>query len=149
MNADLSPAAGLHLCDLLEAPVRRISAADTNKFVLLADPVAHRTSFVQVIEIFDIGGRTPPNVHARADETFYVLAGHGEAQCGGHTVALRPGRWMLLKAGLPHVVVNTGPGRLYCLTTMVPDEDFAALVRSGVPDTLDEVDLTALGCLGP
>ena len=40
---------------------------------------------------------------------------------------------------------NTGPTRLYCLTTMVPDEDFAKLITSGVPDVLDAEDLAVLG----
>ena len=40
--------------------------------------------------------------------------------------------------------MNTGGTRLYCLTTMVPDEDFAALITAGVPDVLDAADLAVL-----
>jgi hypothetical protein len=42
------------------------------------------------------------------------------------------------------VVENTGRTRLYCLTTMVPNEGFAELIRAGVPDRLDAEDLAVL-----
>lgn len=133
---------------LLDAPVRRIQPSDTNKFVLLFDPALHGVSFVQVLEIFDVGGRTPPNQHECADETFVVLHGQGEAHCGDRTVRLETGGSLLVPAGTPHVIVNTGSSRLYCLTTMVPDEGFADLIRRGVPDALDATDLAVLGATG-
>jgi mannose-6-phosphate isomerase-like protein (cupin superfamily) len=51
----------------------------------------------------------------------------------------------MLPPGTEHVVENTGPGKLYCLTLMVPDEDFAALIRSGQPVALDDEDRAVLG----
>lgn len=125
--------------------VFRIRPEDTNKFAVIADPHGDRTAFVSVIEIFDVGGRTPPNSHRAADELFYVLAGEGVAQCAGARIAVTRGDSFLVRAGEEHVVENTGRGRLYCLTTMVPDEDFAALIRSGVRDRLDAEDLAVLG----
>lgn len=124
--------------------VFRIKASDTNKFALLADPLADATSFVAVIEIFDVGGRTPPNAHAGADELFHVLHGEGVALCDGRRMPIRKGDTFLVRAGAEHVVENTGATRLYCLTTMVPDEAFAALIRNGVPDRLDEADRAVL-----
>jgi mannose-6-phosphate isomerase-like protein (cupin superfamily) len=124
--------------------VFRIKAADTNKFALIADPHAERTSFVTVVEIFDVGGATPPNAHVAADELFYVLHGEGIAVCDGKRLPIRKGDSFLVRAGADHVVENTGASRLYCLTTMVPDEAFAALIRGGVPDRLDEADLAVL-----
>jgi mannose-6-phosphate isomerase-like protein (cupin superfamily) len=144
----VSGSGGLDAADvqcLLDAPVRRIQPTDTNKFVVLVDPLRHGVGFVQVLEIFDVGGRTPPNVHEHADETFVVLHGHGEAHCGSRVVGLSPGSLLLVRAGTLHVIVNTGPTRLYCLTTMVPDEGFAELIRRGTPDRLDAADLEALG----
>ena len=47
-------------------------------------------------------------------------------------------------AGAEHVVENTGATRLYCLTTMVPNEGFAELIRGGVVDRLDDEDLRIL-----
>lgn len=51
---------------------------------------------------------------------------------------------MMLRPGTEHVVENPGPGKLYCLTTMVPDEEFAALIRNGTPVELDAEDLAVL-----
>jgi mannose-6-phosphate isomerase-like protein (cupin superfamily) len=130
--------------DLASLPVFRIKASDTNKFAILADPIGDATDFISVIEIFDVGGATPPNTHARADELFYVLAGAGEAICRGETTRVGRGDTFLVRAGHEHVVRNTGAARLYCLTTMVPNEAFAELIRAGVPDRLDAEDLAVL-----
>lgn len=131
-------ASGQHL-------VRRIHPNEPNKFVLLADPVADGAGFVQVIEIFDLGGFTPPNQHAAAQELFVVLHGTGVAVVDGVELPLRVGSTLLLMPGSSHVVRNTGHTRLYCLTTMVPNEEFAELIRSGTPASLDPEDLAVLG----
>jgi mannose-6-phosphate isomerase-like protein (cupin superfamily) len=122
----------------------KIQAADSNYFAFTADPLADGTGFVQVIEIFAVGGRTPPNRHAVADEIFYVLEGQGVALCNGARIEVGKGDSFLVRAGHEHLVENTGPSRLYCLTTMVPDEDFAALIRAGIPHPLDAADLAVL-----
>ncbi len=126
-------------------PVFRIAQGETNKFVLLVDPITDDVDFVQVIEIFDVGGETPPNAHRAAHETFVVLHGQGMAITDAGETLLRPGSTLIVRPGGTHVVKNTGNTRLYCLTSMIPDEEFAALIRSGVPDRLDETDLRALG----
>jgi len=137
--------AGFVLRPCADARVFRIKAADTNRFVMLVDPMADGTAFVSVVEIFDVGGRTPPNVHTRADELFFVLSGRGRVTCDGVVRDVSRGDAVLVRRGQMHVVENTGAVRLYCLTTMVPDEDFAALIREGVPDALDDIDLAVLG----
>jgi mannose-6-phosphate isomerase-like protein (cupin superfamily) len=124
--------------------VFRIKASDTNKFAVIADPLESGTSFITVVEIFDVGGKTPPNSHAAADELFYVLHGEGVALCGDARLPIRKGDSFLVRAGVEHVVENTGRTRLYCLTTMVPNEAFAELIRAGVPDALDDEDLAVL-----
>ena len=128
-----------------DCPVYRIAAGETNKFVMLVDPLVEQTGFIQVLEIFDVGGFTPPNQHRAAEEVFVVLHGEGVASLGSAEVAVKPGSVLLLRPGHSHAVRNTGTTRLYCLTTMVPDEDFAKLITSGVPDALDEQDLRVLG----
>jgi mannose-6-phosphate isomerase-like protein (cupin superfamily) len=125
--------------------VFRIAKDETNKFVLLVDPTTDDVDFVQVIEIFDVGGVTPPNAHRAAHETFVVLYGQGIAITDAGQIPLKPGSTLLVRPGGTHVVKNTGSTRLYCLTSMIPDEEFAALIRSGVPDRLDEIDMQALG----
>lgn len=123
----------------------RISPGDSNRLVLVFDPAGGGGDFVFAIEIFDVGGRTPPNRHRVAHEMFYVLAGTGRAHCDGRTVALAAGDSLLLPPGTLHQIENTGPDRLYCLTVMVPDEAFAALIRGGQPVELDDADRAVLG----
>ena len=122
----------------------RIKAEDTNKFALIADPLMHGLPFVAVVEIFDTGGKTPPNSHQAAWEMFYVLEGSGIARCDGHEAAISPGDTLILPPGSLHEVENTGPGRLYCLTVMVPNEGFAELIRGGPTDILDAEDRRVL-----
>jgi mannose-6-phosphate isomerase-like protein (cupin superfamily) len=122
----------------------RISPSDTNRLVLVFDPIGEAANFVFAIEIFDVGGRTPPNTHPNAQEMFYVLKGEGIAHCGGKTVALRQGDSLMLPAGTEHQIENTGPGRLYCLTFMTPNDDFAELIRSGTPVAIDDEDWAVL-----
>jgi mannose-6-phosphate isomerase-like protein (cupin superfamily) len=125
----------------------RISPGDSNYFACLFDPLADKVSFTLVVEIFEPGGATPPNTHQRAEEMFFILAGEGVAVADGAEMAIGPGTAFVLRPGVEHVVRNTGPGKLYCLTLMTPDEDFAALIRGGQPVALAEEDLRVIGGL--
>lgn len=123
----------------------RISPGDTNYFALLFDPVGDAVDLTCVVEIFMPGGKTPPNVHRRAHEMFFVLQGEGRALCDDEpAVPIRAGDALLVRPGTSHVIENTGAGKLYTLTVMVPDEDFAALIRNGTPVTLDADDRAVL-----
>jgi mannose-6-phosphate isomerase-like protein (cupin superfamily) len=126
----------------------RISPQDSNRLAFVFDPVADGASFIAAVEIFDEGGRTPPNKHGVGQEMFFVLQGEGRAVCDGEVIEMRAGDSLLLKPGTEHALENTGPGRLYCLTVMVPDDGFAALIRSGVRAELDDADLAVLSRLG-
>ena len=123
----------------------RISPGDTNRLAIIFDPVGEGTSFIACVEIFDVGGRTPPNAHLGAHEMFFVLKGEGLAQAGDRTVPIKTGDSLLVSPGSTHVIENTGRGRLYTLTLMVPDEEFAALIRRGTPVELDDEDRAVLG----
>ncbi|MEJ2687971.1 MAG: cupin domain-containing protein [Gammaproteobacteria bacterium] len=96
------------------------------------------------MEIFDEGGRTPPNIHRVAHESFFVLHGQARATCDGRAVALAAGDSLLVPPGGVHMIENVGADRLYLLTTMVPDEAFSDLIRKGIPATLDAEDLAVL-----
>ena len=120
--------------------VSRISPGDTNKFVMMVDPVADKIPFVSVVEIFEAGGKTPPNVHHQAHEMFYVLSGQGRAHCNGQSYDIAKGDTLVLPPGQEHVVENTGREKLYCLTVMVPNEGFAELIRNGATMALDGTD---------
>lgn len=129
---------------LEDYPVYKISPRDSNKFALLCDTTEHPLPFMMCIEIFDIGGATPVNKHNAAYEHFYVIHGRGVAVIGTEEVSLLPGAHVLVPKDTPHVVRNAGETRLYVLTTMVPDEDFSRLIKSGIQVTLDEEDLRIL-----
>lgn len=130
---------------LAECRAFRISSGDTNYFALVFEPAADEVNLTCVVEIFTVGGKTPPNVHRRAHEMFFVLQGEGRALCDDDPPQpIRVGDALLVRPGTSHVIENTGPGKLYTLTVMVPDEDFAALIRNGMPVALDAEDKAVL-----
>jgi mannose-6-phosphate isomerase-like protein (cupin superfamily) len=118
----------------------RIAPADTNYFACMLDPLADNVTFTLVVEIFEPGGKTPPNTHSIAEEAFFVLAGTGTAIASGVARDIGPGDVLVLRPGTEHVVKNTGKGKLYCLTMMTPNEGFAELIRAGTPAELTEAD---------
>jgi len=122
----------------------RIAPTDTNYFACLLDPLADGVSFTLVVEIFEPGGKTPPNTHSAAEECFFVLAGEGVATADGRTMPIGPGDCFVLRPGVEHVVENTGATKLYCLTLMTPNEGFAELIRNGTPVALGADDLAVL-----
>jgi mannose-6-phosphate isomerase-like protein (cupin superfamily) len=124
----------------------RIGPNDTNYFALLFDGAKDKIDNIFVIEIFNVGGATPPNEHAGAHEFFYVLHGEGVARCDGKSMPIAKGDALLLRPGSEHVIENTGAGKLYTLTVMTPNEGFAELIRSGSPVELDAEDRQVLGC---
>jgi len=122
----------------------RITPADTNYFACLLDPISDGAAFTLVVEIFAPGGATPPNTHRTAQEAFFVLRGEGRARAGEAWMPIQAGDTLMLRPGTEHVVENTGSGKLYCLTLMVPDEDFAALIHGGIPMELDAEDVAVI-----
>ena len=126
----------------------RIAPTDSNYFACLFDPIADGVSFTLVVEIFQPGGKTPPNTHAVAYEAFFVLAGEGLAFANGETFAIGPGDAFVLRPGVEHVVENTGTGKLYCLTMMTPNEGFAELIRNGTPAELTDDDRAVIAGRG-
>ncbi len=127
-----------------EYQVYRISPDSSNKLAIAFDPLKDRVSFTCCIEIFDVGGKTPPNRHMYATEMFFVLKGEGRATCDGKTIPIQEGDSLLVPPTGIHTIENTGKSRLYTLTIMVPNEEFAELIRSGTPAELDEEDLAVL-----
>ncbi|GAB4227562.1 MAG: hypothetical protein Kow00121_56260 [Elainellaceae cyanobacterium] len=122
----------------------RISPNDTNRLAIVFDPTIANMSLTYCVEIFDVGGKTPPNRHNLAVEMFFVLKGEGLATCDGKTVAISAGDSILVPPTGTHVIENVGTDRLYALCIMVPNEDFAELIRSGTPVELDEADMAVL-----
>ncbi len=125
----------------------RISPHDSNRLAIVFDPSHSQVSLTFCVEIFDEGGKTPPNRHQLAVEMFFILKGEGIAICDGKVAPIKAGDSILVPPTGVHEIHNTGPGRLYALCIMVPNEDFAELIRAGTPADLDEDDLQVLsGC---
>ncbi len=122
----------------------RISPNDSNRLAIVFDSTVANMSLTYCVEIFDVGGKTPPNRHQFAVEMFFVLKGEGRATCDGKTVNIQAGDSMLVPPKGTHEIENIGPGRLYALCIMVPNEDFAELIRSGTPAELDAEDMAVL-----
>lgn len=122
----------------------RISPGDTNRLAIVFDPAIANFSLTFCVEIFDVGGKTPPNRHQLAVEMFFVLKGEGVAICDGKEVPIRTGDSLLVPPTGIHEICNTGSDRLYTLCIMIPNEDFAELIRSGAPVELDAEDLAVL-----
>lgn len=122
----------------------RISPQDTNRLAIIFDTASANISLTCCVEIFDVGGKTPPNRHQWAVEMFFILRGEGLATCDGKTVPIQAGDSVLVPPTGTHVIENTGSTRLYALCIMVPNEDFAELIRSGTPVELDDEDLAVL-----
>ncbi|NDJ18878.1 cupin domain-containing protein [Myxacorys almedinensis] len=122
----------------------RISSHDTNRLAIVFDPAIANFSLTFCVEIFDVGGKTPPNRHQLAIEMFFVLKGEGVANCDGKEVPICAGDSLLVPATGIHELRNTGSDRLYMLCIMIPNEDFAELIRSGIPAELDAEDLAVL-----
>jgi mannose-6-phosphate isomerase-like protein (cupin superfamily) len=124
--------------------VYRISPRDTNRLAIIFDSASANTSLTCCLEIFDIGGQTPPNRHQWAVEMFFILKGEGIAICDGKQVKIQAGDSLLVPPTGIHLIKNTGNSRLYTLTIMIPNEDFSELIRSGIPQELDAEDLSVL-----
>ncbi|MEM9904798.1 MAG: cupin domain-containing protein [Cyanobacteria bacterium P01_D01_bin.44] len=123
----------------------RISPEDTNRLAIIFDPKIANMSLTYCVEIFDVGGKTPANRHQIAVEMFFILKGEGRAICDGKAVSIKAGDSVLVPPHGIHILENTGSSRLYALTIMVPNEDFAELIRSGIPVELDAEDMAVLG----
>jgi mannose-6-phosphate isomerase-like protein (cupin superfamily) len=122
----------------------RISPGDTNYMACVFDPLGEGVDFTCIVEIYTVGGRTPPNSHRAAHEMFFILKGEGRALADGTSTPLKAGDAILLRPGTEHVVENTGAGKLYALCVMVPNEGFAELIHNGTPVELDDEDRAVL-----
>ena len=63
------------------------------------------------------GDGSPPHVHRRDDEGFYVLSGEFEFRCGSQVVRHRAGSIVFLPRDVPHLFRNAGttPGQLLAI----------------------------------
>ena len=76
-------------------------------------------AFTLLDNINPAGTFLPPHVHAREDETFYVLEGEMEFHVEGQILRGGPGTTVFLPRAVPHAfkVVSSTPARVLVLTS--------------------------------
>jgi len=121
----------------------RISAGDTVRLAVVRPPTT-ADDFSVSFEVWDPGGAQPPNTHPTSTETFWFLQGEGVAVSDGIELTIRAGQLLVLPPGSVHHIRNTGSGRLYAITTMLPDHGFAEFVAAGPRAGFADEDLALL-----
>nr|WP_318731893.1 MULTISPECIES: cupin domain-containing protein [unclassified Roseofilum] len=81
----------------------RISPKDSNRLAIVFDPTMSDFSLTSCIEIFDPGGKTPPNRHQLAVEMFFILKGEGLAYCDGKVVSIQAGDSLMVPPTGTHI----------------------------------------------
>jgi quercetin dioxygenase-like cupin family protein len=66
------------------------------------------------------GGGTPPHIHHREEETFYLQQGTLTIQVGGKTLNASPGDFVYLPRGIVHCFRNTGNVDIKFLLVVTP-----------------------------
>ncbi len=119
------------------APGRPIDLGDhRSRCLISADATGDAFSLLDV-EV-DPDGGPPPHLHAREDETFYILSGRFAGMIGDQAFEAGPGDCVFAPRDIPHVWRNVGdgPGRLLVLVTPGGfDRLVLELERIGPPST--------------
>jgi len=63
---------------------------------------------------------SPPHIHHREDETFYILEGELLFQVGDHNIVLSAGSFVHAPKGIPHSFKNVGTTPARTFTTAIP-----------------------------
>jgi mannose-6-phosphate isomerase-like protein (cupin superfamily) len=89
------------------------------EFLVKASSQESGGAFTLLDSLTPAGTFLPPHVHAREDETFYILEGEFDFYVADQTLRAGPGATVHAPRGLPHAfkVVSTVPGRALVLTT--------------------------------
>ena len=87
------------------------------------------------------GGGTPPHIHHREEETFYLQQGTLTIQVGGKTLNASPGDFVHLPRGIVHCFRNTGTVDTKFLLVVTPAglEKFFAEVFYPAEDRSEEL----------
>jgi mannose-6-phosphate isomerase-like protein (cupin superfamily) len=88
---------------------------------------ATQNTFTLIEQILPPGFASPPHVHHREDEAFYILQGMLTVTCGEQRWQLGPGSFVFLPCGIAHYFSIEGlePARMLQITTPAGFERFA------------------------
>lgn len=81
------------------------------------------------------GQGTPPHVHTREDESFYILEGELTFHVAGREIKAGPGDFVHAPRDIPHFFQNraTAPARTLCLVVPAGLEEYFAEVGEPLP----------------
>jgi quercetin dioxygenase-like cupin family protein len=99
-----------------------------DRYTYLVTGVETNGAFAMFEAYVPAGNGTPPHVHHREDEMFYVIKGEFEFIVAGESKLLGAGDFLLGQRGVPHNFRNVGssPGRMLITVTPAGFEDFFA-----------------------
>jgi quercetin dioxygenase-like cupin family protein len=119
----LRPDEGKVIQVLQERMIFKVMSADTNGLYTL---------FVSSAEP---GGGSPPHIHHREDEAFFILEGNYEFQLGDKTLELGPGSFLFVPRGIPHSGRNVGTTMSSMLVIVSPAGLENFFIEMGQPVT--------------
>jgi mannose-6-phosphate isomerase-like protein (cupin superfamily) len=94
---------------------------------------------------FAIEGGPPRHTHTREDESFFVLTGTLDVECGGDRFEARPGSFVFLPRNLPHVFRSVGgPATGLLIATPGGLDDYFADLRAALDANADQAELRTI-----
>jgi quercetin dioxygenase-like cupin family protein len=99
-------------------------------------------------ELVPPAGGTPPHMHQREDEGFYILEGEIEFQVNGRALRALPGAFVFAPRDVPHCFKNVaaGPSRMMVMAVPGGFENF--LLEANGLDVTKEAGMKAMVELG-
>ncbi len=91
--------------------------AHKGEFFRILTETAH--SQIGVMTIRPGGDSGAGDLH-RGDQFIYVIEGEGQAEVGGQRFTLREGEAVIIPAGTPHRIYNTGASPMFFVTVYAP-----------------------------
>ncbi len=121
-----------------------------DRYTYLVTGVETNGAFAMFEAYVPAGNGSPPHVHLREDEMFYVIEGEFEFTVAGESKRLGAGDFLLGQRGVPHNFKNVGksPGRMLITVTPAGFEDFFAEIGielgskedMPIPPTPEDID---------
>ncbi|HID76925.1 MAG TPA: cupin domain-containing protein [Planctomycetaceae bacterium] len=117
--------------------VDQVPAFTTKDGSEIRELLAHRNSCIRNQTLAEArlrpGATTAAHHHARSEEIYYVLEGHGLMRVGDELRPVRPGDAIAIPPGAIHQITNTGSRLLKFLCCCVPgyEHDDTMLAEEG------------------
>jgi mannose-6-phosphate isomerase-like protein (cupin superfamily) len=92
-----------------------------------------------------IDGGPPRHIHTREDESFYVLSGALDVQCGEDSFHAEPGSFVFLPRNVPHALRSVdGPATTLVIATPGGLDEYFADLHAAISANADPAELAAI-----